>query len=398
MPIYKYTALSTEGQKVQGESFVQSAAELKHQLEAQNLLVNNVWLKWWTPRSWKFRSLDLQEITLFVQELIVLLRAGLTLSEVLAVLTRRQSDSALTGVLIRVRDAISSGESPSQAFAQSSSLFDRLFIAALKTGEKTGDLVEPLSAYHRQLKQGLRVQKSVKQALTYPAFLLLTLAVVMLLLFTYVLPRFSEVYADLGTELPAATSLLVAISRWLPGVLVVTIIMVVAGAAWLRDPQRYRRTRTRLLSGVMRMPLIGILLEQLYVYQFISALSMLLKSGTPLLPAMTLIREDFADTPLYHDIKILSDAVSQGHSLAPAMIALNRFHDSALKLIEVGEEVGSLAEMLNEAAVYYEEKIDTDVARISAMIEPLLVLLMGLLVGGTIIVMYLPIFYMSSIV
>ncbi len=377
---------------------VQSAAELKDQLAAQNLLVNNVWLKWWTPRSWRFRSLDLQEITLFVQELIVLLRAGLTLSEVLGVLTRRQSDSALTGVLVRVRNAITGGESPSQAFANSSTLFDRLFIAALKTGEKTGDLVEPLSAYHRQLKQGLRVQKSVKQALTYPAFLLLTLAVVMLLLFTYVLPRFSEVYADLGTELPAATSVLVAISQWLPGLLVVTILMIVVLATWLRDPQRYRRARVRIRASLIHMPLIGVLLEQLYVYQFVSALSMLLKSGTPLLAAIKLIADDFADTPLHHDITTLSEAISQGHALAPAMIKLNRFHDSALKLIEVGEEVGSLAEMLNEAAVYYEEKIDTDVARISAMIEPLLVLLMGLLVGGTIIVMYLPIFYMSSIV
>ncbi len=113
---------------------------------------------------------------------------------------------------------------------------------------------------------------------------------------------------------------------------------------------------------------------------------------------MMLIHEDFAETPLYDDIGSMIETVRQGRSLAQAMIALDYFHDSALKLIEVGEEVGSLGEMLNEAAVYYEEKIDTDVSRVSAMIEPMLVLLMGLLVGGTIIVMYLPIFYMSSVV
>ena len=149
---------------------------------------------------------------------------------------------------------------------------------------------------------------------------------------------------------------------------------------------------------MMKLPLIGTLLEQLYVYQFVSALSMLLKSGTPLLSAIELIQEDFADTPLFGDIKVISNAIRQGNPLAQVMIESGRFHDSALKLIEVGEEVGSLAEMLNEAAVYYEEKIDTDVTRVSAMIEPILVLLMGVLVGGTIIVMYLPIFYMSSIV
>lgn len=398
MPIYKYTALSTDGQGVRGETVDQSVAELRNRLEAQNLLVSSIRLKWWSLQSWQFRTLGLQEITLFVQELVVLLRAGLTLSEVLGVLTRRNTDTVLTGLLVQVHDAITKGESASQAFSKAGSVFDRLFIAALKTGEKTGDLVQPLTAYHRQLKQGLRLQKSVKQAMTYPAFLLLTLAVVMLLLFSFVLPRFSEVYADLGTELPSATAVLVAVSQWLPGLLIIIVVIAVTGMVWLRNPDRYRQARAIARFLLMKMPLVGSLLEQLYVYQFVSALSMLLKSGMPLLSSMELIQEDFADTPLFDDIKIISSAVSQGNPLVQVMTDSGRFHDSALKLIEVGEEVGSLAEMLNEAAIYYEEKIDTDVVRISAMIEPMLVLLMGLLVGGTIIVMYLPIFYMSSIV
>ena len=243
MPIYKYTALNSVGQSVRGESVVQSADELRSQLVAQNLLVNTINLKWWSLQSWRFRTLDLQELTLFIQELIVLLRAGLTLSEVLGVLTRRNTDTILTGLLVQVRDAIAEGNSASQAFSQVGSVFDRLFIAALKTGEKTGDLVQPLIAYHRQLKQGLRLQKSVKQAMTYPAFLLLTLVVVMLLLFSYVLPRFSEVYADLGTELPTATAMLVVISRWLPGLLFIFSVTVVTGIAWLRNPERYRQAK-----------------------------------------------------------------------------------------------------------------------------------------------------------
>lgn len=398
MPIYKYTALSADGQGVEGESLVQSADELRFQLEAQNLLVSHISLKWWTPRSWRLRPLELQELTLFVQELVVLLRAGLNLTEVLSVLTRRNSEVILTGVLIKVREAIASGQSPSQAFAQSGKLFDRLFIAALKTGEKTGDLIEPLSAYHRQLVQGLKVQKNVKQAMMYPAFLLLTLAVVMVLLFTYVLPRFSAIYTDLGTQLPAATQGLVHISQLLPYIVAVLMLSIMAGAIWLRNPDRYLQARKRLRISLQRLPLLGGLLKQLYAYQFISALSMLLKSGTPLLSAMKLIHDDYAETPLHTDIGNMIETVRQGQSLAQAMISLNYFHDSAMKLIEVGEEVGSLGEMLNEAAMYYEEKIDTDVSRISSMIEPMLVLLMGLLVGGTIIVMYLPIFYMSSVV
>jgi type IV pilus assembly protein PilC len=397
MPLYAYVALAENGAYLTGESVASSEEALRTELSGRGLLVQQVRPKRAGLRLGA-RRVRPEEFALFNQEFMSLVRAGLTVPDALSLASDRPDSPALGKILARVHEDVRNGVSLSDACARHPEAFDRLYLAAVRTGEKTGDVAGVLARYQEYLRHRVALRKKIAQALAYPIFLLVALAVILAVLFAFVMPRFVAMYADLGAALPFPTRVLLSI---IDHFYIAGPVVLAAGAffawAWRRwlSTEAGRRQLDRLRE---RLPYFGPLTRIVVAAQLSRSLSTLLAGGTPLVEALQTAASSI-DRQLYLDrLEAATRQVTEGGSLAQAVRATALMPAMAVRMIEVGEASGGLGAMLAEVAQFYEDLLDGRLARAMALIEPLLMLLMGILIGGIIIVMYLPVFNMANII
>lgn len=398
MPQYQYTALSQNGALINGESAAASPENLRTELENQGLRAQQIQIKRNWMKLWRRSSVHHDEFLLLVQELISLMRAGLSLPEVLALAADRPGEPTLARVINRVLKDVRAGMLFSQACSAHPDVFDGLFLAALKTGEKTGELPAVLARYHEYLRRKHAMRKKISQALAYPIFLLFTLIVILGVMFVFVMPRFVSMYANFDAKLPLPTQWLLAAVEHFPLVAFSTVAFcVIALFAW-RSFSMKPAGRLKIDQWKLGAPLIGGAMRIASIAQLARSLSTLLAGGTPLLEALRTAQQSFPNRAYALLVAEVANRVTQGESLAKAIRAVSLMPETAIKMIQVGEASGGLDRMLAEVAQFYEEMIENRLARIMALIEPALVLLMGLMIGGIIIVMYLPIFNLAEVI
>ena len=397
MPLYAYVALAENGASLTGETVAASEEALRAELSGRGLLVQQVKAKR-AGLSWGARRVPPEQFALFNQEFMALVRAGLTVLNALALASDRPDSPALGKILARVHEDVSNGASLSDACARHPEAFERLYLAAVRTGEKTGDLPGVLARYQDYLRHRVALRKKIAQAIAYPIFLLIALVVILAVLFVFVMPRFVAMYADLGAALPFPTRVLLAIVDYLYVVIpALAGAGVLAGWGWRRwlstEAGRRRRDRWR-----ERLPYIGELARIVTAAQLARSLSTLLSGGTPLVEALRTASSSITNQLYLDRLAEATKQVTEGASLAQAARATALLPPMAARMVEVGEASGGLEAMLTEVAQFYEEVLDGRLARIMALIEPMLMLLMGLLIGAIIVVMYLPVFHMADII
>ena len=399
MPLFAYTALAENGATLSGEGVAVSADALRSELAGRGLLVQQVR----TKRSalafnLPARRVRPEDFSLFNQEFIALMRAGLTVPDALALGAQRPDSPRLAAILERVRDDVADGVALSEACARHPEAFDGLYLAALRTGEQTGDFAGVLARYQELLRHRLALRKKVGQALAYPAFLLVALVVILAVLFLFVLPRFTAMYADMGATLPFATRVLIFIVENLPAFGVAlgaaTVAVVWGWRSWLasEDGQRQRDALRE------RLPYFGELARLAAAAQLARSLSTLLAGGTPLVEALRTAAGSIGNRLYLDRLTSATRLVTEGSSLAQAVRTTALVPPMAARLIEVGEASGNLDAMLAEAAQYYEEMLDQRLSRVMTLVEPLLMLLMGSMIGAIIVVMYLPVFRLADVI
>jgi type IV pilus assembly protein PilC len=286
----------------------------------------------------------------------------------------------------------------SQAFSIYPEVFDPVFTTAVMTAEKTGNLSLALDKYQHYLRQQVDLRRKISQAMVYPLFLLVTLFIILGILFVFVLPRFVALYADFGGKLPLPTQMLVAVVSHLHWY----ILFAAAGALLLWSGwKHWSSTEANLArrdSILERIPLLG----QIFSYSSIAQLGRMLESmlagGTPLVEALRVTIPSTGNRALAVRLRNTMDLVIAGNSLTNAVEQSGLMPRAAVKLIQVGEATGKLDTMLGEVATFFEERVATLLARVMTLIEPILMLLMGFIIGGIVIVMYLPIFYIVEVI
>ena len=396
MPLFAYIALAENGATVSGESVAASEAALREELGGRGLLVREVKARRASGlRTGRVRP---EEFALFNQEFMALVRAGLTVPDALGLAAQRGDSPRLGRTLARVHADVKDGVSLSEACARHPEAFDRLYLAALRTGEKTGDFAAVLSRYQDYLRHRVALRKKVGQALAYPVFLLIALAVILAVLFAFVMPRFVAMYADVGAALPLPTRVLLGLVDHLhvvaPLLLGAALAAAWAWRTWLATDAG-RRQRDRLRE---RLPYVGELARTAAAAQLARSLATLLGGGTPLVEALRTASASIANRLYLDRLESATRQVTEGSSLAQAVRATGLMPPMAARMIEVGEASGGLDAMLAEVAQFYEELLDARLSRVMALVEPLLMLLMGVVVGGIIIVMYLPVFHMADVI
>jgi type IV pilus assembly protein PilC len=337
-----------------------------------------------------------REFVVFNQELATLLKAGMPLVQSLDILRRRATNPVFKAVLDDVNDRVRAGSSLSESFEAHGALFPGVYTASLLAGEKSGNLEQVIRRYVSYVKVVANVKRKTVSALVYPLILLALSMVVVSIIMLRVVPAFGEFYSQFGEELPLSTRVIVAISSFassyfLPIVIVVALVAVGAWQ-WLQRPGK-REWFDRM---VLRLPGLGGIAQKFATSQAARTLATLLGGGIPLVNAIDVSARSIRNQYMAHELRSAAQQVREGRALALAMSDSGAFPDVAIKMVEVGESTGALQEMLNSLADFYDEEIETNLGRFVTLVEPILLIVMGMVIAGLLLSLYMPLFNLSN--
>lgn len=340
------------------------------------------------------KPIPVGEFLIWNQELAALLKAGLPLLQALDLMLERMKNPHFKAVLIEIRDRVKSGEDLSDAFAAYGDLFPRLYPSTLKAGEKSGELEAMVRRFIRYLKLILDARKRVISALMYPAVLVglsITMIVVMAI---YVVPKFMGFFSELEVELPLTTRMLIAVSTFANDNAILIVVGVIAGALLFRSWKETEKGRLAVDRAKLRVPLLGSVLHRFALAEFCRSLATLLAGGIPLVPAMELAVASIGNVDIRRRVEPNIQMVREGKPFFAALENSAVFTDMTIDMVKVGEATGSLDEMLTSVADFLDDQIETRMSRILSLIEPLMLVFMGIIIAVLLISIYLPFFGM----
>ena len=335
---------------------------------------------------------------LFNQELLVLLRSGLPILQIFDTQIDQIEAGSFRDVISEIREEIHGGQSLSEAFANFPNFFPPLYVAALKAGEKTGDLPETLSRFLEYQKRVEAIRAKVRSASFYPLILTVAAIIVVVFLMFFVVPRFTQIYADANVELPLMTRVLIWVSDLIGTYWYFFPVVLIACGTCFKFLIRNTRGRLRFDRILLRIPFVGGVKNDYALSSFNRTLGTTLSSGTPLVAAMRMSRGTLNNLSLEQRLSQATRQVEEGLSLSESLANTGFFPPLALRMISVGETTGSLIDMLGDIADYYEAKVEQRLTQLTTMIEPILMMTMGLMIAFIIVAMYVPIFQLAGTV
>jgi type IV pilus assembly protein PilC len=392
---------SATGQIVEGVYSADNEARLRHELEEKGLYVLSLQpkgavagLSIHLPQQ---RRVPSREFLVFNQELATLLKAGMPLVQSLDLLKRRVQSPKFRAVLEDVHDKVRSGTALSDAFASHGDLFPSVYVASLVAGERSGSLDTVLRRYVDYSKIVATLKRKTLSALIYPAILISLALVLVGIIILKVFPAFSDFYASFGAELPLVTRTIMSFSTFVRSQAVFILIslaaIVAAVVIWLKHPAN----RARIDHALLSLPLIGPVAAKFATSQMARTLATLLGGGLPLVHSLEIAAKSIGNHYMAGQLDIVNTRVREGQSFATALEARGVFPEVAVKMAEVGESTGALQEMLNTLADFFDEEIGTNMERFVTLVEPVLLVIMGLVIAGLLLALYMPLFQLSSV-
>ncbi|RNC68723.1 MAG: type II secretion system F family protein [Desulfuromonadales bacterium] len=344
------------------------------------------------------RKVDNKALLTFNQELLVLIKAGLPIIQAIDTILERGEKGLLADVLNEVREDVKGGAALSDALERHPKAFPHLYIASVRAGERTGDLPLTIRRYIAFLKRVEEVRKKFISALVYPAILVTVATLAITFLLVYVVPTFSQVYADAGSQLPLPTRILIAFSSMLKNYILIIIALIVTGFAAFRRWAVTEAGRFRVDTLKVGFPFIGDIFSKFAIASFTRTLATVIGSGIPIVESLKMSVGTLNNVVLERKLFQAVVKVEEGTSLANAIESVKVMPPLALRMLGVGESTGSLEEMLSDIAEYFEGEIDARLHLLTTAIEPAIMVFMGLVVGVIIITMYLPVFKIAGTV
>lgn len=399
MPSFRCKIGTSDGRVLEKEFEADSRESLQESLEEQGFFVFKVRrapLNWFTGGAGG--GMSGRRFLAFNQEMLVLLRSGLPILQVLDTLVDRMEAGRLLNTLLDIRADVKGGSSLSDAFGRFPKLFPHLYVASLRAGEQSGDLPITLGRFIVYQKRVEAIRAKVQSATFYPALLAFAVTVVLGFLMLYVIPSFTQVYADASIQLPLLTRIVIAVANGLLAGLPVWAPLTVVGLLLLRIYARTDNGAVLFDQTKLRLPFFGALLNEYALSTFCRTFATTLASGIPVVQAMQMSRGTLNNRVLEKHLGLAIHRIQEGARIAEALEQAGDFPIIALRMIGVGETSGSLVDMLNDVSEYYESEVERRLDRLTTMIEPLMMLTMGLLIGGIVVAMYIPIFQMAGTV
>jgi type IV pilus assembly protein PilC len=338
------------------------------------------------------KRIPTQEFVIFNQEMAALLKAGLPLLQALELMLERMPDPNFRSVLTDIRDRVKSGEDLSEAFAAHGEMFPRLYPASLKAGERSGELEQVIRRFIRYMKLVLDARRRVVSALIYPAVLVCLSVAMIIVMAIYVVPKFMSFFSELDVDLPMITQIVLALSQFANRNWPVILISVVGGVLFLRSWNRTESGRLALDRVKLKSPLLGPVLHRFALAEFCRSLGTLLTGGIPLVPAFEIAVGSVGNSHVRARLEPTIQMVREGKPFHEALEKSGMFLGMSIDMIKVGEATGSLDDMLGNVSDFMDEQIETRMQRILSLVEPMMLVFMGIIIAILLISIYLPMF------
>jgi type IV pilus assembly protein PilC len=343
------------------------------------------------------RAVTPERFLTFNQELAALIRAGLPILQAFDIMLERQRDARFREVLTDIRDKIKSGVALSDAFATYGSAFPPIYSTSLRAGERSGDLEGVIRRFLRYQKMMVSLRKKIVGALVYPLVLIVLSVGMIFVMLTFVIPKFSEFYAGFGAELPPFTRLATSFSFLVRDNLLLVSVIVALVVIAVRRWSRSEMGGIAFDRVALRMPFVGGVLHRFAMMQFTQSLGTLISGGTPMVPAIEIASQSIGNRMVSRKVHDMAQQVREGEPLWRSLEATGVMSDLTVEMIKVGESTGALVEMLANVSEFYDEEIEARLARLIAMMEPAVLVFLGLVVAGLLYAFYLPLFQLTSV-
>jgi len=394
MPDYKYQGTSRAGASVSGVMTASNKTELANLLKRQQITATKM-----TEKGKEFNmpqfggGVKAKELAIFTRQFSVMIDAGLPLVQCLEILASQQENKFFQKVLIGTRGQVEGGATLSAAMRTSPKVFDALYVNMVEAGETGGILDTILQRLSTYIEKNVKLQRAVKSALVYPVGVLTVAGGVITLLLWKVVPIFATLFAGLGVDLPLATKIVIGLSNFIGSIFGVLILVALgAGIFGLKVWYGTKQGRFVLDTIVLKLPVLGVLMRKIAVARFTRTLGTLISSGVPILEGLDITARTAGNAVVERALQQVRKSLEEGKSLTEPLRDSEVFPGMVTQMIAVGEQTGAMDAMLQKIADFYEEEVDAAVKDLLTALEPIMIVFLGVVVGGVVISMYLPLF------
>jgi type IV pilus assembly protein PilC len=343
-------------------------------------------------------GVKLKDLAVMSRQAATMIGAGLSLLRTLSILADQTENKKLATVLGKVRDEVEQGSSVSDAMNAQGDIFPPLMISMIRAGETGGFLDQALDSVAGTFEKDVKLRDSIKSAMTYPIIVLAMSLGGVLVMLTFIVPIFSKMFGQLGSKLPAPTEMLVVISHQMPWGLPLILVLVGVFAWWWNKYKNNEKVRGFVDPLKLRMPVFGSLSTKIAIARFSRNFSNMIGAGVPILRALQIVGETSGNIVLERALDEVREGVRLGQTIAAPLEQQAVFPEMVTQMVAVGEDSGALETMLDKIADFYEQEVETMTAQLTALIEPLMIAFLGVVIGGMVVALYLPIFNITTAV
>ena len=343
-------------------------------------------------------SVKLEEIVIFSRQLATMVDSGIPLVQSLDILCEQIEKPVFKNILAKVKDDIETGSSLSDALARHPGVFSTLYVNMVRAGESSGALDDILDRLAMYLEKTNTLQRKVKSSLVYPAVVITMAMLITLVMLLKVIPTFKGIFAMLGGELPLPTRILIFVSDTIRQLFLYVASGIAVIVFALRKYARTSQGRENFDRMLLGMPVLGTLFRKVAVAKFTRTFATLIKSGVPILVSLEIVGKTAGNAVIEKAVESVRNGIKEGENIADPLAKSGAFPPMVVRMIKVGEQTGELEKMLTKIADFYEDQVDAAVSGLTSLIEPLIIGFLGIVIGGIVIAMFLPVFKLTEIV
>ena len=398
LPVWKWEAKTRQGELRGGEMEAADDAAVKARLSQMGLEPTRVRRK---PREIQikipgFGGVTTKDLLVFTRQFSVMIDAGLPLVQALEIIATQADNREFRRVLMDVKIRVESGSTFADGLAQHPKVFDELFVQLVRAGEIGGILDTILQRLGAYIEKNEKLKRRVKGAMVYPSIVLIVAVGVTLVLLMFVTPTFEKMFKDFGGAMPAPTQILIdlshAMTKYWYLIFGIPVVLIVAWRAWVGT----ERGRRQWDAFVLKVPVFGPLIRKIAVARFTRTLGTMLSSGVPILDALEIVAKSAGNKVIERAILVVRTRIAEGKNIAGPLADTKVFPPMVVQMIGVGEATGAMDQMLEKIADFYDDEVDVAVGALTSMIEPVMMVFLGGVVGGFLVAMYLPIFSIAG--
>ena len=400
MPTFAYDGVDRKGIKIKGELPARNMALAKVTLRKQGINITNIREKRKNPLEGLMKKrVNTLDITIFTRQLATMMKAGVPLVQSFEIVAEGLDNPSMREVVLGIKGEVEGGNTFAGALKKYPQYFDKLFCSLVESGEQSGALETMLDRVAIYKEKSELLKQKIKKAMKYPIAVVCVAVIVTIILMVKVVPVFQDLFSSFGADLPAFTQMVVNMSNWMQKYWFVLIIGIgIAITAFMEAKKRSQKFRDTLDRMALKLPIFGDLVYKAIIARFSRTLATTFAAGVPLIDALESTAGATNNVVFETAVLKIRDDVATGQQLQFAMRMANVFPSMAIQMVAIGEESGSLDAMLDKVATHFENEVDNAVDGLTSMMEPLIMAVLGVLIGGLVIAMYLPIFQMGSVV